>query len=75
MKKVLGLDLGTTTLGSMPLEGAEKNAVKLNTLRILKDKYGIEEEDLVSAELEIVPAGPARDYGLDRSMVAALAPR
>ena len=40
------------------------------TLRILKDKYGIEEEDLVSAELEIVPAGPARDYGLDRSMVA-----
>lgn len=68
-KVIEGEDLDVT-LGSMPLEGAEKNAVKLNTLRILKDKYGIEEEDLVSAELEIVPAGPARDYGLDRSMVA-----
>ena len=68
-KVIEGEDLDVT-LGSMPLEGAEKNAVKLNTLRILKDKYGIEEEDLVSAELEIVPAGPARDYGLDRSMGA-----
>lgn len=56
-------------LGSMPLEGAEKEAVKENILKILKDKYGIEEEDFLSADLEIVPAGRARDYGLDRSMI------
>ena len=58
------------TLGSMPLNDKEKEPVKANVLKLLKDKYGIEEEDLVSAEIEIVPAGPARDYGLDRSMVA-----
>ncbi len=57
-------------LGSLPLDGEEKNAVKANVLRILKEKYDIEEEDFVSAEIEIVPAGPARDYGLDRSMIA-----
>ena len=64
-----GEDLDVT-LGSMPLKGEEKNAVKANVLRILKEKYDFEELDFVSAELEIVPAGPARDYGLDRSMVA-----
>ena len=58
------------TLGSIPLGGEEKKNVKDNVLKILNDKYGIEEEDLISAEIEIVPAGPARDYGLDRSMVA-----
>ena len=58
------------TLGSMPLNKDEKEPVKANVLRLLKDKYGIEEEDFISAEIEIVPAGPARDYGLDRSMVA-----
>ena len=63
-----GEDLDVT-LGSMPLDGEEKNAVKANVLRILKEKYDFEEEDFISAELEIVPAGPARDYGLDRSMV------
>ena len=47
----------------------EKEAVKKNILAILKEKYGIEEEDFLSAELEAVPAGPARDYGLDRSMI------
>lgn len=57
-------------LGSMPLEGDEKAPVKAKVLQILKEKYDIEEEDFVSAEIEIVPAGPARDYGLDRSMVA-----
>lgn len=46
-----------------------KASVKTGILRILKDKYGIEEEDFFSAELEVVPAGPARDYGLDRSMI------
>ena len=58
------------TLGSMPLHEEEKEPVKANVLKLLKDKYDIEEEDLVSAEIEIVPAGPARDYGLDRSMIA-----
>ena len=58
------------TLGSMPIDDKEKEPVKANVLRLLKDKYGIEEEDFISAEIEIVPAGPARDYGLDRSMIA-----
>ena len=58
------------TLGSMPLNEEEKEPVKANVLKLLKDKYNIEEEDFVSAEIEIVPAGPARDYGLDRSMIA-----
>ena len=46
-----------------------KDAVKKNILAILKDKYGIEEEDFLSAEIEAVPAGPARDFGVDRSMI------
>ena len=58
------------TLGNMPLVGEEKDAVKANILKLLKDKYDIEEEDFVSAEIEVVPSGKARDYGLDRSMVA-----
>lgn len=58
------------TLGNMPLAGEEKDAVKANILKLLKDKYDIEEEDFVSAEIEVVPSGKARDYGLDRSMVA-----
>ena len=47
----------------------EKEAVKANVLKLLKDKYGIEEEDFISAEIEVVPAGPARDFGFDRSMI------
>ena len=58
------------TVGSMPLNDEEKEPVKANVLRLLKEKYNIEEEDFISAEIEIVPAGPARDYGLDRSMIA-----
>lgn len=58
------------TLGSMPLVGEEKDAVKANILKLLKDKYDIEEEDFVSAEIEVVPSGKARDYGLDCSMIA-----
>lgn len=56
---------------SKPLKGEEKEAVKANVLKLLKDKYNIEEDDFVSAELEIVPAGKARDCGLDRSMILA----
>lgn len=58
------------TLGNMPLVGEEKDAVKANILKLLKDKYDIEEEDFVSSEIEVVPSGKARDYGLDRSMIA-----
>ncbi len=58
------------TLGNMPLFGEEKDVVKANVLKLLKEKYDIEEEDFVSAEIEVVPSGKARDYGLDRSMVA-----
>ena len=58
------------TLGNMPLFGEEKDAVKANVLKLLKEKSDIEEEDFVSAEIEVVPSGKARDYGLDRSMVA-----
>ncbi len=58
------------TVGSYPLDGEEKDAVKKNVLKILKEKYGIEEEDFLSSEIEVVPAWPAKEYGLDRSMVA-----
>lgn len=62
-------------VGSMPLEAKTeeekktKELVQANVLKILKDAYGVEEEDFLSAEIEIVPAGPARDYGFDRSMI------
>ena len=56
-------------VGGQPLKGTESNAVKANVLKLLADTYGVEEEDFVSAELEIVPAGKARDLGFDRSMI------
>lgn len=58
-------------IGNQPLKGEEKEAVKANVLRLLQEKYDVEEEDFLSAELEIVPAGKARDCGLDRSMILA----
>ena len=62
-------------IGSRPLkeekDEKKKEAVKNNVLQILEEKYGVEEEDFLSAELEIVPAGKARDCGLDRSMIGA----
>lgn len=54
-----------------PTKEKEKENAKKSILKILKDKYGIEEEDFASSELEVVPAGKARDLGLDRSMVLA----
>lgn len=57
-------------VGSEPLKDEEKNAVKANVLKLLKEKYGIEEDDFLSAEIEAVPAGKARDLGFDRSMIA-----
>lgn len=56
-------------VGSKSLKGQEKEAVKKNVLAILKEKYAVLEDDFISSELEIVPAFPARDLGLDRSMV------
>ena len=57
-------------IGSKPVNDEEaKEPVKEAMLAILKEKYGIEEEDFLSAEIEVVPAGPARDFGLDRSMI------
>lgn len=58
-------------LGSRPLKDTEKDPVKANVLKLLKDKYNIEEEDFLSSELEIVPAGKARIAGIDSSMVMA----
>ena len=58
-------------VGNIPLKDEEKDAVKANVLKLLKDQYGVEEEDFLSAELEIVPAGRARECGLDRSMILA----
>ncbi|HIW82745.1 MAG TPA: aminopeptidase [Candidatus Dorea gallistercoris] len=61
--------------GSRPIEQAEelekeeKEAVKANAMRLLKEYYDMEEEDFLSAELEIVPAGRARECGIDRSMI------
>ena len=68
-KLIEGEDLDVT-VGSIPELNGDKVSVKQNILRILKEKYDFEEEDFLSAEIEVVPAGQARDYGLDRSMVA-----
>ncbi len=57
--------------GSIPLKDKDKEAVKANVLELIKDKYGMKEEDFISAELEVVPAGKARDCGIDRSMILA----
>ena len=65
---IAGEDLNVL-VGNIPLEGKEKDAVKENILVLLKDKYDFEEEDFISAEFEVLPAGKARDLGLDKSMV------
>ena len=69
-KVIDGEDLNII-IGSMPLKDEEKEAVKANAMKLIADKYGVDEEDFLSAELEIVPAGKARDFGLDRSMIIA----
>jgi aspartyl aminopeptidase len=62
-------------IGSIPAEESEddkknkKERVKANILEILSKEYGIDEKDFLSAEIEVVPAGEARDYGFDRSMI------
>jgi aspartyl aminopeptidase len=56
-------------IGSIPLPGDEKQPVKAHILKLLEEKYNIQEKDFLSAELELVPAGRARDFGLDGSMI------
>lgn len=67
---IAGEDLNIL-VGNIPFDGEEKDAVKKNILNLLKEKYNFEEEDFISAEIEVVPAGKSRDYGLDKSMVMA----
>ena len=71
-KVVEGEDLNAL-VGSIPYKSKkeEKDAVKKNILNILKKEYNILEDDFISAELELVPAGKSRDLGLDRSMIMA----
>lgn len=69
-KVVEGEDLNII-IGNKPLKGEEKDAVKKNILKLIKEKYDFEEEDFISAELEVVPAGKARDAGLDSGMIMA----
>ncbi len=63
-------------IGSIPVDDSDKEEkekakekVKANIMNLLSEEYGIEEEDFLSAEIEVVPAGEARDYGFDRSMI------
>lgn len=56
-------------VGNYPLKDGEKESVKAGVLKLLKDKYNIEEKDFLSAELALVPAGKARELGFDRSMI------
>ena len=56
-------------VGNYPLKEGEKESVKAGVVKLLKDKYGIEEKDFLSAELALVPAGKARELGFDRSMI------
>ncbi len=67
----LDLLIGGHPLAESKLEKDQKDAVKANVLAILKNEYGVEEADFLSAELTVVPAGKARDLGFDRSMVMA----
>lgn len=69
-KVIEGDDLNII-IGNKPVKGQEKDAVKKGILKLLKETYDMEEEDFISAELEVVPAGRAREAGLDRSMIMA----
>lgn len=73
MEKKMGEAISGETLnaviGNRPEKEAGQNPIKAYILRLLRDRYGIEEDDFTTAELELVPAFPARDVGLDASMV------
>jgi aspartyl aminopeptidase len=72
-QKKLGEAISGETLnilvGALPLEGEDSDAIKLNVLRILNEKYGITENDFISAEICAVPAAKARDIGFDRALI------
>ncbi len=73
MKKTLAEGIAgeqlNVILGTEPIEGEGSDLVKLNVMKLLNEKYGIIEEDFLSAELTIVPAGKCREVGLDRSLL------
>lgn len=73
MKKALSEGISAEQLnvvfGHIPEKKQKDQPVKAAVLKLLKEMYGMEEEDFLSAELEIVPAGPARDVGVDRAMI------
>lgn len=76
LKEAITAEQLNAVIGHIPLQKEDgdddiKNPVKANILRILHDKYGLVEEDLLLAELELVPAQSARDVGLDRALIAA----
>ena len=68
-KSLAGSNEETTTAACDGADKQEKEPVKALVLQLLKEKYAIDEQDFLSAELEVVPAGKARDLGFDRSMV------
>ena len=69
--KIIGGEQLNVILGTEPIEGEGSDLTKLNVMKWLNEKYGIIEEDFLSAELNIVPAGKAREVGFDRSLIAA----
>ncbi|MFO8109334.1 MAG: aminopeptidase [Thermoplasmata archaeon] len=70
MKEVIKGEELNIIVGGRPIEDESvEKKLKMNILKLLNDEYDIKEEDFISAEIEIVPAGPARDVGLDRSMI------
>ncbi|MBE7047770.1 MAG: aminopeptidase [Ruminococcaceae bacterium] len=69
--EIIGGEALNIVVGSLPAEESDKDSEKEAVLALLSQEYGICEEDFLSAELEVVPAFPARDLGLDRSMIAA----
>ena len=69
--KVVAAEQLNILLGTEPIQGEGSDLVKLNIMKLLNDKYGIIEADFHSAELTLVPAGPSREAGLDRSLICA----
>lgn len=71
-KAILGENLNIVA-GSLPLreDDSDNNSIKLNVMRLINEKYGITEEDFISAELEFVPSYKAQDVGFDRSLIGA----
>ena len=69
--KIIAGEQLNVILGTEPIEGEGSDLVKLNIMKWLNEKYGLIEEDFLSAELNIVPAGKSREVGFDRSLIAA----